>query len=218
VRVDTGSNHRRNLSGIGRAPISKLTLQYGAASDFEAIAEIRSLKVLELSASPHPPFDRWRGVPLETLSLTNGKFKRLVDTAQLARLDKMTVIACRALEAFAGDNGSLKWLTVQGSPRLDVPTVTTFRNLEYLFVVGRQNEFALTDLGGMRRLRELWLDQCRVHVEATDLSGTLPAIEKLHIGGLAEEQALLLSQGNGSVTVSTGSATYIGGRRGGSGL
>lgn len=208
LNIDTGKNRRRTIAGIGDAPITKLSLQYAKAQDFEAIAESSTLSHLELGASPQPPFERWEHVPVSALVFSNGSFQEITDTAILATLKKLVLTRCRRLEELTGDNSNVTWLVIQGCRRLRLHTVATFPNLESLFIVGDQSKVALSHLGQMARLATLSFENCKVTIDIPELGASMPRLASLHIAGLGEDQALHLSRANPEISVSNGTHVY----------
>jgi hypothetical protein len=65
LNINTGKNHSRSLMNIAQAPIERVELVYARKDDFDAISASKTIKKIELGYCPHPPFDKWAGLPLE---------------------------------------------------------------------------------------------------------------------------------------------------------
>lgn len=134
LNLDTGRNRRRDAAKIAEARISRLMLEWARPEDLDAIAGSTTITELSLSSCPPLALDRWQGVPIETLSLFGGTITELAGTRHVASLRKLTLYNCSHLERFSGDNGNVTWMVIQRCKNLDLRTISTFRNLEFLAV------------------------------------------------------------------------------------
>jgi hypothetical protein len=199
--IRTESNRRRTISGLSRAPIKRMDLQFARPEDIDGIAECLTLQSLDLSHSKDIDFSKWNRLPLESLGLLQGKFKELGNTSQVRSLKKLRVLGCHSLERFTGDNSPIVWMWIDGSKKLDLRTVQTFQGIEALAVNGNSNEIALSEIGELRQLKNLGLIDCNVQVDISNLKHQFPRLEEILISQMKEEQVLELSQHNPDVLV-----------------
>lgn len=211
IKVDTGTNRKRSIAQIAAAPITKLILHWASPGDLEAVAGSRTIRELTVSNCPPLSCERWRGVPLESLSLFDGAIDVLADTAHLPWLKKLTLFGCRKLERFAGENSAVEWMVIQQCSRLDLRTIATCGQMAYLTVMGNKTETPLSAFGALGRLRSLSLQDCKVQLDVTNLKRTATQLEELVITGLKKDQVVELSLANTGVMVSNGRWSYMDG-------
>lgn len=212
IKIDTGKNRKRDITKVAETSITKLSLHSTKTEDLEVIGRSSTIQELMLSNCPSLSLERWRSVPMVTMSLFDGAIDELTDTAHVASLRKLTFFGCRRLAKFAGDNGNITWMVVQRCNVLDFRTITTFQNLEHLAVVSIKPQLPLSAFAGLERLQSLSLQQCKVQIDTMDLKSTATALEKLIIAGLKKDVAAELSKANNGVQVSDGVWSYRNGR------
>jgi len=208
LKIDTGTNRRRNIAAVANSSVTKLSLQYGNAADFDAIAGNRTIRHLLLGGSPQPPFDKWKGVPISTLSLSNGTFDEIANTSHIPSLRELVLIDCRKFQVLSGDNSGLTWVVIQGCKRLDASTVRALTNVEYLTIVGGSKAIEISALGQLNHLRTLTLANCKAYVDVEELSACMPQLESLELTDLKDTEAARLSEINSNITISTGVSRY----------
>jgi hypothetical protein len=213
LKIDTGKNRKRSIAKIAETPIARLSLHWANSEDLEAIGQSRTVRELLLSNCPKLSLERWRDVPIETMSLFGGRLVELTDTASVGTLSKLTLFDCRNLERFRGNNDKVTWMVVQHCNRLDWPTIASYKGLEHLAVVGVKHELPLSAFAGLYRLKSLSLQQCKVRIDITDLKLSAPQLEQFMIIGPKEAQLAELSNTNRDVVVSNGVVSYKNGER-----
>ena len=210
LKVDTGRNAGRDLSRLAAAPITRLWLNWANAGDLPAVAASTTLRELTIANCPALGFEGWGSVPLESMTLAAGEVGELADTARVPTLRRLILDHCGAFTRFAGDNGGIRWMVIQGCDRLDLETVSTCANLEFLTVVGIKRPVQLSSFASLARVRRLSLLECNAVVEATELA---PGLEELAITGLSGDAAAGLSSANPDVAVSNGVSSYLNGEQ-----
>jgi hypothetical protein len=208
LKVDTGRNAGRDISRLAEAPITRLWLNWARAGDLPAVAASTTLRELTIANCPPLALERWASVPLESMTLAAGEVEELADTAGVPALRRLILDHCRAFTRFAGDNGGLQWMVIQHCDRLDLETVRTCANLEFLTVVGIERPVRLSSFAPLPRLRRLSLLDGTAVVDATALA---PDLEELTISGLTADAAAGLSSANPGVVVSDGRVSYVNG-------
>jgi len=96
------------------------------------------------------------------------------------------VLGCRNLERFTGDNSRITYMIIEGK-KLDIRTIKTFQNIEALIMNGNSNEMALSEMGEFRKSRSLWLLNCNVHIDITNLKAQFPSIKEIKISNMNKE-------------------------------
>ncbi|NOU71801.1 hypothetical protein GC098_10275 [Paenibacillus sp. LMG 31458] len=214
IKISTESkNRRRRIAQISQAPIKRMSLQFARPEDLDAIGECVTLNSLDLFRSMDLDFSKWKRVPLESLGLMQGKFKELGNTAQVESLSNMRVLGCRNLEWFTGDNSRITRMVIEGCKKLDLRTLQSFQNIEALIVNGNSNKVALNEIGELKQLKSLWLIDCNVQVDISNLKHQFSRLEELQISNMKNEQVLELSQLNTGVIVSGRTYTLKGSLR-----
>ena len=213
LKVHTGRNAGRDISRLAEAPITTLSLNWAHAGDLAAIAACTTLRALTIANCPPLALERWGSVPLESMTLAAGDVEVLADTALVPTLRRLLLDHCRAFARLVGDNGGIRWMVIQGCDRLDLDTVGTCSNLEFLTVVGIGQPVRLSSFTSLPRLRGLSLLECNATVDVTELAAAAPDLGELVITGLTSDSAAGLSSANPEVVVSNGRASYVNGER-----
>jgi hypothetical protein len=208
IKIDTGRNQSRKIDKIAETQITGLSLHWGNPADLETIGRSLTIRELTLSNCPRLSLDRWRNVPIETMSLVGGVLDELAHTAHIGTLSKLILVDCRKLERFEGNNGNVTWMVIQTCNRLDLRTIATFWSIEFVTIVGIKNKLSLSAFARLGQLRILALQECNVQVDVLDLKSSATNLEKLLITGLRKAQANVLSRANHDVLVSNGVWSY----------
>lgn len=208
IEVDTGRNRQRDISGIAAVPVTRLSLRWANPGDVEAIAGSSTIRNLALNDCPPLSLERWRGVPIESMSLLGGQLQELVHTRVLGKLRQIILGRCSKLEHFAGDNGNVTWMVIEACNRLDFKTIGTFGGVESLNVVKIKSEVPMSAFASLRELRHLSLRQCNVEYDIQSLRKSAPKLEKLLITGLRKAPLVALSAANPDVLISDGVSSY----------
>jgi hypothetical protein len=199
--IDTGSNRKRRITKVAQARVDNMTLEYARVEDLEDIGHSSTIRKLQLSGCTRLPFQDWCSVPLEEFYCSRGKFSEFGDTAHVQSLRTLTLIGCRKLERFVGDNSAITWLMIDNSKLLDMRTIQGFRSVESLTFNGSSPRIAISDFRENRQLRSLNLLNCEVDLDVTDLRSSLPKLEKIHISKLKKVQVLELRDQNPGVSI-----------------
>ncbi|MEX2414583.1 MAG: hypothetical protein WD424_00450, partial [Paenibacillaceae bacterium] len=202
IDITTEKNRRRSITKISDAPIKRMSLHFARSEDLDDIAECLTLNYLEIFRSKDLEFSKWNRVPLESLGIKQGKFKELGNTAAIISLKDISVLGCRSLERFTGNNNRITRLLIDNCKKLDLQTIQTFQGLETLIVNGNPNEIGLTEIGELKQLKSLTLIMCNVRIDTSNLKRYFPRLEKLHISNMKKEQAIELSQSNPDIKFS----------------
>lgn len=201
IRIDTRPNRRKDISQLSNTKVTGIDLFVERKEDLSAIAGFKYLKTIDICGSMEPDFKEWKDVQFESLSFKGCKFKELGNTTEAFGLDNMSVIGCRSLERFTGDNSRITRMIIEGSKKLDLRTLGTFSNIEALIVNGNSNEVALSEIGQLTKLESLWLLNCKIHVDIHNLKEQFPNLEELMIDSLTKEEVLELGEYNPDVEV-----------------
>lgn len=215
IKIDTGKNKARRLDELARAPVIKLSLQWAHESDLRAVGAIPTLRELALAAAPALPFDLWRAAPIESLSVSGGGFEDLSDTGRLPALRKITLLDCRKLGRFSGDNGNVEWMVIQACSGLDLRTIATFRGLKSVALTSVKTEIRLSDFASLPQLRNLSLQRCRIKLDDMRLKSVAPNLERIVLAGVDQRTLNDVSLANAGVLVSNGVRSFRDGLPGG---
>lgn len=208
IKIDTDKNRDRKIDKIAETKITKFVLHFGNPEDLDAIGRNSTIRELILGRSPNLLLDRWRGLPIESMTLSGGVLDKLADTTHIHSLRKLILTDCRKLERFEGNNGNVTWMVIQTCNRLDFRTISTFSGVQSLGVVNIKNEVLLSAFAGLSQLRTLDLLKCKVRVDVMDIKSSAPALREIRITGLKKDQAIALSKANSGVVATNGVWSY----------
>ena len=208
IQIETDKNRIRNIDKISETKITKLLLQYGNPGDIEAIGRSRTINELVMSNPPKLALDSWRGVPLDTLTLSGGEIEVLADTADIKSLKRLLLLKCRKLERFEGNNSGVTWMIIDTCNQLDLSTLKTFSKLEHASIVNLKTEFPLSIFAELKKLRSISLEECKVLIDKLNLKFLCPKLEDIFIGRLKKDQGIALSKANPGVVVTNGTWSY----------
>lgn len=204
IQVQTYRNRRRDISQISQSTIKYIDLFVERVEDLSAIAGCKYLQKLNIYQSMEPDFAEWEEAPFERISFKRCKFKELGHTSAASQgLQEISVLGCRSLERFTGDNSNIRRLVVEGSKKLDLCTLKTFKGIEVLIVNSCTKEMNLKEIGGLEFVRHIDFILCKVEVDLIDLKEIFPSLESLHISGMKEEYGLQLKQLNPEVRITS---------------
>ena len=213
LEINTGDRRKRNINKITEARITSLALVWAKPDDLEAIERCKALKHITMSRCPRLPFERWRNIPVESMHLIGGDLDELTDTVHLQQLRQLHCHDCRKLERFTGDNSRVHWMIIEACNRLDLQTLHTLPNLEYLTVVSMKNEVPFSAFATLPRLRKLSLQHCKVQFDILELTGMTVSLEELYVQWLKKDIAVELSAHNPGVLVTNGTWSYKNGNQ-----
>lgn len=206
IKIQTHCNRRRDISQLSNAGVNNIDLFVEKKEDLTAIAGFKDIKILDIYHSPmEPDFEEWKDVRFENLSFKSCKFKELGNTAANSGLGYISVLGCRNLERFTGDNSNIKRLVLDGSKKLDLRTLKTFEGIETLIVNSCTYEMNLTEIGGLKNVKHIDFILCQVQVDLIYLKEYFPKIESLHISQMKKDYGMQLKELNPDVEITSNS-------------
>ncbi|WP_268624558.1 hypothetical protein [Paenibacillus alvei] len=205
IRIDTRPNRRRDISQLANTKVTGIDLYVERKEDLSAIAGFKYLKTIDIYCSMEPDLEEWKDVYFENLSFKRCKFKELGSTAAISGLTDISVLGCRSLERFTGDNSRITRLVVDGCKKLDLRTLKTFEGIETLIVNSCTQEMNLTEIGGLEHVKHIDFILCQVHVDLIHLKEYFPKLESLHISRMKKDFGLQLKELNPDVKITSGS-------------
>ncbi|PAD77398.1 hypothetical protein [Paenibacillus campinasensis] len=203
IQIQTYRNRRRDLSQLVQTNIKHIDLYVERAEDLLSVAGCKQLKSADIYCSKENDFSEWSKVTAERISFKRCKFTELGDMANIPALDYISVIRCRSLERFIGDNSNIKRLVVDSCNKLDLRTLRTFERVEALIVNSCKQEMNLTEIGGLEHVKHIDFILCNVQVDFIGLKDYFPNIESLHISGMKKERGLELKAWNPDVRITS---------------
>jgi len=205
IKIKTHSNRRRDISQLSNTKVTGIDLYVERKEDLTAIAGFKYLKTIDIYCSMEPDLKEWKDVHFENLSFKRCKFKELGNTAAISGLTYISVLGCRSLERFAGDNSRITRLVVDGCKKLDLRTLKTFEGIETLIVNSCTQEMDLTEIGGLEHVKHIDFILCQVHVDLIPLKEYFPKLESLHISQMKKEYGMQLKDLNPDVEITSNS-------------
>lgn len=169
IKIKTHSNRRRDISRLSNTKVTSIDLYVEQKEDLTAIGGFKYLKTVDIYNSMEPDFEVWKDVRFDNLSFKKCKFKELGNIAAIPGLDNISFVACRSLEQFTGDNSNIKRLVVDGSKKLDLRTLKTYKGIETLIVNNCTYEMNLTEIGGLKNIKHIDFILCQVQVDLIPL-------------------------------------------------
>ncbi|NIK70559.1 hypothetical protein [Paenibacillus sp. BK720] len=203
INIETHRNRRRDISQLSQIKVKRMDLYVERIEDLSAIAKCSYLKTIDIYHSMEPDLKEWKEVPFDEISFKSCKFKELGNTAAIASLYDLSVLGCRSLEQFRGDNSNIKRLVVDNCKKLDLGTLTTFEGVEVLIVNSCTKEMNLKEIRGLKYVKSIDFILCNVEVDLIDLKEYFPKIESLHISGMKKEYGLQLKRLNPDVMITS---------------
>jgi len=203
IKIQTHRNRRRDLSQLSKAKVKNIDLFVERKEDLTAIAGFEDINTLDIYHAMEPNLEEWENVRFQSLSFKSCKFIEFGDTAAISGLDQISVLGCRNLERFRGDNSNIKRLVVEGSKKLDVSTLKTFSGIHTLIVNSCTQEMNLTDLGGLEHIKHIDFILCQVQVDLIRLKEYFPNIESLHISQMKKVYGMQLKELNPDVKITS---------------
>lgn len=204
VKIDTGKNCGRDISKIANTKISKLIIKYGNPSDVGAISGSRTIKKLELLDFPVIDFSEWKHVPIEMMKISGGALSVINDTCFVKTLKKLFLIKCGKFESFKGDNRNILWIIIDTCNNFDMASIAELVNIELVNVVNIKKVFSLSLFVGLKKLRKLSLQHCKVILDIVDLKSSSKHLEEIYIERIKKSQGKQLSILNSGVVVTNG--------------
>ncbi len=208
VEIDTGKNRVRRIDRIGDVPITRLLLRWAHPADIEAVGESSTLRSLEMTACREMGLELLSNVPLEELTLERAAIEEFCESHAIKTLDDVILRDCRKLKRFGGDNSGVTRLIVETCNQLDLRTIRSFNNVQYLSILGIKQEIALSWFVGLTSLRELSLQNVRVVADLENLTESFPLLEELWASHLKKAQIVRLSQSNEEILITNGMVSY----------
>ncbi|WP_157764348.1 hypothetical protein [Paenibacillus riograndensis] len=206
IKIQTHSNRHRDLSQLSNTKVEYIDLFAERKEDLTAIAGFKNIKILDIYHSPiEPDFEEWKDVRIENLSFKSCKFKEFGNTTAASALDDISILGCRSLERFTGDNSNIKRLVLDGSKKLDLRTLKTFAGIETLIVNSCTQEMNLTELAGLDNVKHIDFILCQVQVDLIQLKEHFPQIESLHISQMKKGYGMQLKDLNPNVKITSNS-------------
>ena len=129
--------------------------------------------------------------PVESLSLKNGRFTKLANLTRIRGLTQLTLVGCRRLVAFEGDNSNVEWLAMSSCKEVDMSSLASLSGLKSLAVSG--GRLSLADLARLPALEEAVLDRCTVDLSG-EFPGRLDRLRKLGLEGATAKDVENLSR------------------------
>ncbi|AKG36404.1 hypothetical protein [Paenibacillus durus] len=203
IKIQTHRNRRRDLSQLSNTKVKNIDLFVERKEDFTALARCKDLKTVDIYHSMEPDLEEWKDVRFESLSFKSCKFKELGNIAAISGLDDISVLGCRSLERFTGDNSNIKRLVLDGSKKLDLSTLKTFEGIEVLIVNSCTKEMNLTEIRGLKYVKHIDFILCNVKVDLINLKENFPNIESLHISQMKKDYGLQLKELNPDVEITS---------------
>lgn len=203
IKIQTHHNRRRDLSQLSNTKVTGIDLYVERKEDLTAIVGLKYLKTIDIYHSMEPDFNAWKDVHFENLSFKRCKFKELGNIAAISGLDDISVLGCRSLERFTGDNSNIKRLVLDGSKKLDLSTLKTFEGIEVLIVNSCTKEMNLTEIGGLKNVKHIDFILCQVQVDLIHLKEYFPKIESLHISQMKKDYGMQLKELNPDVEITS---------------
>lgn len=203
IQIQTHRNRQRDLSLLHQAKVKHIDLYVERREDISAVAECKHLKTIDIYRSKVNDFSEWSKVSVEKISFKSCKFVELGNLAVIPDLDDISVLGCRSLERFTGDNGNIKRVVVDGSKKLDLGTLKTFEDVEVLIINSCTQQMNLSEIRGLKYLKHIDFILCSVQVDLVNLKDYFPNIESLHISGMKNEYGLQLKQLNPDVQITS---------------
>lgn len=203
IQIQTHRNRRRDISQFSKATVKNIDLHVERVEDLSAIAGFKFLNTVDIYRSMEPNLTEWRDVHFENLSFKSCKFKELGNIAAVSGLNDISVLGCRSLERFTGDNSNIKRLVLDSCNKLDLSTLKTFEGVEVLIANSCTKEMNLSEIRGLKYVKHLDFILCNVEVDLIDLKEYFPNIESLHISGMKKEYGLQLKQLNPDVQITS---------------
>jgi hypothetical protein len=209
ICIDTGKNRKRNIVKIANTQITNLFLCFSGSDDIDVISRCMTIKALMLSNFPLLPFDKWKHLPVENMELWGGSIKELSNSAFIDSLKSLSIYGCRKLERFVGDNSHITLIFIQVCNRLDMRTINTFKNIEYLVINTIKTEMPFSSFIELNHLKNLTLIHCKVKFDTYNLKSTSTDLEEIWIQGVInKKEAVILSKANPGVLVRNGVWAY----------
>lgn len=205
IKIQTYLNRRRDISQLTNTKVTGIDLYVERKEDLSAIAGFKYLEKIDVYHSMKPDLEEWKDVYFENLSFKRCKFKELGSTAAISGLTDISVLGCRSLERFTGDNSRITRLVVDGCKKLDLRTLKTFEGIETLIVNSCTQEMNLTEIGGLEHVKHIDFILCQVHVDLIHLKEYFPILESLHISRMKKDFGLQLKELNPDVKITSGS-------------
>lgn len=208
VEIHTGKNCDRRIDSIGDAPITRLLLRWAGPADIEAIGRSSTLRTLEMTACRGLAMELLSNVPIEELTLEGATFEEFRGSRSIETLDDVILRDCRKLKSLAGDNSGVTRLIVEACNQLDLRTIRSFSDVQYLSVVNFKQEILLSWFSGLANLKELSLQNVKAVVDIENLKAGIPHLQELWVSNLKKAQIVKLSQINEDVVVTNGMVSY----------
>lgn len=206
IKIQTHRNRRRDLSQLPNAGVNNIDLFVERTEDLTAIAGFKDIKILDIYHSPmEPDFEEWKDVRFENLSFKRCKFKEFGNTIANSGLRDISVLGCRSLERFTGDNSNIKRLVIDGSKKLDLRTLKTFTGIEVLIVNSCTQEMNLVEIAGLENVKHMDFILCQVQVDLIHLREHFPRIESLHVSQMKKDYGMRLKELNPEVRITSNS-------------
>lgn len=206
IKIQTHRNRHRDLSLLSNTKVEYIDLFAERKEDLTAIAGFKDIKILDIYHSPiEPDFEEWKDVRIENLSFKSCKFKEFGNTTAASALDDLSILGCRSLERFTGDNSNIKRLVLDGSKKLDLRTLKTFAGIETLIVNSCTQEMNLAELAGLDKVKHIDFILCQVQVDLIQLKEHFPQIESLHISQMKKGYGMQLKELNPDVKITSNS-------------
>ncbi len=207
LKVDTGKNKKRNIDLLTEAHVDgRLILTYAKPADIVALGACRHLQSVTLGMAPAIDFRVWKGSNVSWLDLNSCPMKVFEDSASAESLRKLSIVACRKLERFAGDCSNIETATIEPPKTLDWSTLAALSGLKGLSLMGKVTvPFRLSSLPPMPKLESmaLWVDRVEEQ-DVPHLTSVMPRLHSLKLPPGASSIARACSGKNPELLVSAG--------------
>jgi len=212
IIIDTGNNTKRNIDDISKTAIETLDIKWANTNDVIAIGRCKRLKRVRIANIPELYFDMWSNTLLENIQIIGGKITEIKDTIRLTKLKILHCAACRKLERFNGDNSGVTGMIIDSCNKLDIITIFSFNNIEFIAIVDMKNEIPLSVFSQLPDLRELRIQgRSNVKYDTLQLNQQASKLQQIYIQSMKTNVAIEMSICNLNTSISNDHGTFLNG-------
>jgi hypothetical protein len=211
IEINTGKNKKRNIDEINNVNIKTISINGLTHEDADVISKNTTIKKILINNCPNIIFQKWKSVPIESIQLWGGTIDELSNLSHINSLNSLTLYGHKKLEKFTGDNSNIKWLIIQHCNLINISSINTFSNINYLTMQGIKQEIGISLFFKLKSLIDLSLLNCHIKLDNIDLKKNLVNLERITISGIKKEQLVNISKNNKDLIISNGKLEYING-------